>query len=238
MPERFIFRQVYLADIATFLLDGEVRAKNHARRQPCHQASYQEIVDRRGTQAFPMPCGGVVNDYVPFYFSPITAFTYTIFMGNVSLTAPDGTNLGQAKEDDRVFLVARPQRVATAGLTCCFSDFALNSRAPMPSVETDLTRLETHVYWNVFDEIPLVASIPEVGYAGVCQFFKNMATPPERQARREKRMAEFLVRDAVPLSLIDCIIAKNEQVGDKLSQMMHASAWNIPIHVKRGCYFG
>ncbi len=55
-----------------------------------------------------MPCGGVVNDYVPFYFSPITAFTYAIYFGNVSLTAPDGTPLGKATEDDRVFLVARP----------------------------------------------------------------------------------------------------------------------------------
>lgn len=185
-----------------------------------------------------MPCGGVVNDYVPFYFSPMTAFAYTIYLGNVSLTAPDGTSLGIANEDDRVFLVARPERVAATGLTYCFSDFALNSLAPMPTLETDISRLEEHVHWDVFDEPPLTAKIPEVGYGGVCKYFKSAATPPPRQTRSQKRMAEFLVRDVVPLDLIDCIIAKTDQVGDKLRQMMHASAWNIPIHVKPGCYFG
>ena len=108
----------------------------------------------------------------------------------------------------------------------------------MPKLETDLSRLENHVHWDVFDEVPLAAKIPEVGYGGVCKYFMNAATPPARQTRSQKRMAEFLVRDAVPLGLIDCIIAKTDQVADMLRQMMHASAWNIPIHVKRGCYFG
>lgn len=79
MPDRFIFRQVYYKDLKTFLADGEVRSKNHKSPQLCHPTSYPNIVNRRGTDAYQMPCGGVVNDYVPFYFSPITAFTFTIY---------------------------------------------------------------------------------------------------------------------------------------------------------------
>lgn len=220
-----------------FLADGEIRAKNCTPRQACHQASYQQIVDRRGTQDFPTPCGGVVNDYVPFYFSPVTSFTYTIYKGNVTLVAPDGRELGKATEDDRVFFVARPLRVAEAALTYCFSDFALNSHAPLPTLEDDLARLEEHVHWGVFDEEPLTARIPEIGYTGVCKYFKNAATPPERHTRSQKRMAEFLIRSIVPLDVIDCVVAKTDQVGDTLHKMMRASAWNIPIHVKRDCYF-
>ncbi len=55
MPNRFIFRQVYAGDLSRFLADGEIRAKNHAVPQPCHQTSYQDIVDRRGTAEFAMP---------------------------------------------------------------------------------------------------------------------------------------------------------------------------------------
>lgn len=107
MPDRFVFRQIYYADLATFLADGEIRAKNHAIGQRCHQTSYQQIVDRRGTTVFRMPSGGVVNDYVPFYFSPITSFAFTIHKRNVPLISPTGQDLGKANGDERIFFVAR-----------------------------------------------------------------------------------------------------------------------------------
>ncbi|WP_317056411.1 DarT ssDNA thymidine ADP-ribosyltransferase family protein [Roseovarius rhodophyticola] len=238
MPDRFIFRQTYWGDLAKFLFDGEIRAKNHPYPQLCHQTSYQEIVDRRGTQEFEMPNGAVVNDFVPFYFSPITSFTYTIYQQNVPLVAPDGTHLGQACEDDRILFVGRTDRFRGSDLVYCFSDYALNSNAPLPTVETNLDLLEEHVHWDVFDDTPRVAYIHEVGYFGVCKWFHNMASPPNRMTRSPKRMAEFLVQGAVPLQFIDCIIAKNDVMSNKLREIMDASAWNIPIYTKPGCYFG
>jgi hypothetical protein len=124
-----------------------------------------------------------------------------------------------------------------SGLFFCFSDHALNSNAPRPSLETNLERLEEHIHWELFDEGKDKAAIPEIGYNGVCRWFHNMATPPHRMSRSPKRMAEFLVQDAVPLEYIDCIIAKTDAMRDKLKKMMDASDWNIPIYTKRGCYF-
>ena len=238
MPNRFIFRQIHYEDLPIFLADGEVRAKNHKFSQHCHQASYQEIVNRRGTDEFKLPNGCVVNDFVPFYFSPITSFTYTIYMGNVPLLSPDGQHLRQACEDDRIFLVSSPQAFVDSGLFTCFSDYALNSKAPMPTIETDLNKLEQHVHWTVFDEPPMAAAIPNIGYAGVCKWFCNMATPPERMTRSAKRMAEFLVYGAVPLDKIRCIVVKTDAMRATLGGMMTASAWNIPILTQRGCFYG
>ena len=238
MPDRFIFRQFHFADLLKFLADGEVRAKNHHTPQRCHQTSYQEIVNRRGTDEFEMPNGHVVNDFVPFYFSPITSFTYTIYKRNVPLVSPEGVELGQACEDDRVFLVSSPQSFDGPGLFTCFSDYALNSKAPMPTIETDLAKLEDHVHWKVFDEGPMVAAIPDIGYAGVCKWFHDMATPPERMTRSAERMAEFLVYEAVPLDKIMRIVVKTDEMRATLENMMAASAWNIKILTNRGCFFG
>ena len=236
MP-RFVFRQVQSQDLALFLRDGEIRAKNHAAPQLCHQASYQEIVNRRGTNEFDIPTGGVVNDYVQFYFSPITGFAYTINQGNVALRSPSGEDLGTATDADRVFFVCAVESFSGSGLQYCFSNFPLNSRAPMPVVKTDLAELETHVHWGVFDEGPRCGHIPEIGYDGVCKFFFNQDSPPERQYRRQKRMAEFLVQGAVPLSHVACIIAKSTAMRDQLQQQVDASRWRIPVYAKPGCYF-
>ena len=238
MPERFVFRQVDYRDVGTFLADGEIRSKNHADLQRCHRASFQEIVDRRGTSEFEMPNGGGVNDYVPFYFCPITSFTYTIYKRNVPLISPNGDVLGKACEDDRVFFVARPGNFRSTGVSFCFSDFALNSQAPLPTIETNLDLIEKHVHWNVFDESLDTAKIPEIGYLGVCRWFHNMASPSYRMTRSSKRMAEFLVHDAVRLDNIGCIIVKTGEMREQLAPIMEDSNWNIPIYVNRGCYFG
>lgn len=184
-----------------------------------------------------MPCGGVVNDYVPFYFSPITSFAFTIYKGNVPLISPDGINLGMAKEEDRIFFVCGAENIKVSGLNYCFSDYALNSQAPQPIIEQNLDRLEEHVHWDVFDDNPMVARIPEIGYAGVCRYFHNCDTPPKRQVRSQARMAEFLVRDALPLDYISCIVAKSDAMRNNLQAVMDASGWDIPILSKPGCYF-
>ncbi len=238
LPERFIFRQVYCDDVPLFLSHGELRAKNHSGGQLCHQTSYEAIVNRRGERQFLMPCGGVVNDYVPFYFSPITSFTFTIFKGNVPLKSPTGTYLRKACEDDRVFFIAKVRNFNQSGLQYCFSDSALNTVAPMPALEVDLDKLDGHVHWALFDEAPLVAMVPEIGYEGVCKFFASQAAPATRQTRSPKRMAEFLVKDTVPLQFISCIVAKSGAVASKVRAMMSASKWDIPIYVNAGCYFG
>lgn len=237
MPNRFIFRQVYFGDLSTFLADGEIRAKNHTLGQICHQTSYQELVNLRGTDAFEMPNCRVVNDYVPFYFSPLTAFTYAIHCGNVSLKSPDGVDLGIANGDERIFFVCSVDAFCESGLSCCFSDFPLNSLAPQPTIKTDFSELETHVHWDVFDEKPVEARISEIGYEGVCKYFLNAASPPSRQLRSQKRMAEFLIADAVPLNMVTCIIVKAHKMRDGLNVIMNESTWNIPIYTNRGCYF-
>ena len=163
MSDRFVFRQVDYRDIQRFLSDGAIRSKNFNPTQLCHQTSYQTLVDRRGTTIFQLPSGGVVNDCVAFYFSPATSFTFTIHKGNVPVFAPDGANLGQSQLSDRAFIVCKIATLKQSGLRCCFSDFALNSQALLPTIIEDLTRIETHVHWDMFDESPMVAQIPEIG---------------------------------------------------------------------------
>jgi len=220
-----------------FLADGEIRAKNHPNPQQCHQVSYQEIVNRRGTDEFLMPLGGVVNDYVPFYFSPITSFSHTIQKGNVRVNSPEGEYIGQSSDERRVFFVCRVDDVAEADVEYCFSDFPLNSMAPQPSIITDIGSLEQHVHWDVFDESPICAVISEVGYTGVCRYYLNMASPLSRQSRKQKRMAEFLVKNALPLDMVACIIVKTSTIKEELQTAMEATRWRIPIYAKRGCYF-
>jgi hypothetical protein len=237
VPDRFIFRQVYYRDISIFAADGEIRSKNHPEPQPCHQTSYADIVQRRGTSEFEMPCGGVVNDYVPFYFSPRTAFCYTIHKGNVELRTVEGEVLGTAREADRAFVVCRADAVLASHCTCYFSNIALNSLDYEIVFGNTAGELKDGVIWSLFDDSPMTSHIPEIGYGGVCQYFHDRANPAAQQNRSRHRMAEFLVHERLPLSLVECIVVQNENVANHVRDVLAANDWDITVLVKQGCFF-
>ena len=237
LPERFIFRMVYYEDCALFFHDGELRAKNSPQNQKCHQTSYPGIVSRRGEQGILTPASRVINDHVAFYFSPITGMAFTIHRGNVPLVDPSGRDLGPATMDNRVFFVGNVRKFQNAGLQFWFSDIACNARAPIPNFACDLGRLEHHVAWDLFDDGDLVARIPEIGYSGVTKWFHNRDTPERYQSRKQKRMAEFLVEEAIPLSMFDCIITKSDWIREEVCRMMKGTGVDLPVYSKPGCYF-
>lgn len=183
-----------------------------------------------------MPCGGVVNDYVPFYFSPLTSFTYTIYLGNVPLRGIRGEDLGFARAEDRVFLVCKIAKIASSDLQYCFSDLPLNSGEDLVEIMEDISSLEEHVNWNVFDDYPMIAHINEIGYRGVCKYFQNSAQ--EAYSNRSKqRMAEFLIKDALPMEMVECIVVQNKRIGDRIQAILGESRWRTPVYIKAGCYF-
>ncbi|TDB27271.1 DUF4433 domain-containing protein [Stenotrophomonas sp. ATCM1_4] len=148
MPDRFAFRQVDQRDLATFFRDGEVRAKLHEDPQACHQTSYGNIVQRRSSNLVEMPHGGVVNNYVAFYLSPVTAFTYAIHQGRVEVRSPSDHLLGMSELSQRAFLVASVSTLFRNYPHVCFSNYALNTNVPLPVVMADQNQFETHVNWS------------------------------------------------------------------------------------------
>lgn len=236
MPERFVFRQVDYRDVPIFLADGEIRSKNHPNQQACHQTSYQNLVQRRGIEDFQLPFGGVVNDCVAFYFSPLTSFTCSIHRGGVQVIPPNGGEPTISRLEDRVFFVAKAFDLYRAGLLCCFSNYALNSTVPQPTVINDPNLLETHINWAMFDDYPMAGGIPEIGYSGACQYFHSKDTPERYQLRKPIRMAEFLARTAVPINLFACIVTPTEQLRILIQQQILASDYRLPVLCKPGCF--
>jgi len=232
---RHIFRLTYYKNVEFFLRDGAVFAKNHKPLQRCWRTSYQDIVNRRGTD-FWTPDGDNINDYVPFYFSPKTPMAYTIFMENVPLVSPDGMGYGMAKQGDIVFLVSTAQMVAQSQMPFWFSDVACNTMAPQPNYSNDISQIENHIQWQFFDETPKSGHIPEIGYNGVCSWFQNRDDGIHHN-RASHRGAEFMVKDALPMNLVDCIVVNNNDIKNQIETWMQASNFDIPVYVKTGCYF-
>lgn len=237
VSERFVFRQVHTADMAMFAADGELRAKNHECPQACHQTSYADLVNRRGTDEFRMPCGGVVNDYVPFYFSPVTAFCFAIHQRKVELKAPSGETLRKARKEDRCFIVYRADDlIENRDLQTFFSNTSLNNRSIEIEFGNALDDLEKIVSWKLFDDDPMIGKIPEIGYGGCCRWFHNRDTPEEHQDRKQRRMAELLVHESVPLNLASAVVVQCEDDKVFVEGELEKHNIEVPVIIQNGCF--
>jgi hypothetical protein len=227
---------MYYGNLEKYLAAGVIHAKNSPHVQASYRISFDDIVARRGTQTFNTPCGSNVNDFVPFYFSPLTKMAYTIHMGNVDLKSPGGDNMGRAHIDDVAFLVVDPNRLFESGRDCWYTDIACNS-AIQPNYANNPADLGTHVSWSLFDDAPLAAQIAEIGYGGVCRWQHDRDEPSAHQQRSKKRMAEFLVKDYLRMNEVSCIVLKSEKHEAEVRSWALAAGRSIPILVKPGCYF-
>lgn len=93
-----------------------------------------QIKGRRGTRPVPVEPGGVVADYVPFYFAPRSPMMSSIAHGNVP-----GYTGGTAKI---VYLVTSVERLQELGLEVLFTDRNAVLRLPAASSRVRVFRKE------------------------------------------------------------------------------------------------
>jgi hypothetical protein len=147
----------------------------------CHRLAETEVnigneSIKRNRTLIDVGCGpgGKVCDYVPFYFAPRSPMLYSIMRGNV-----EGVSSNQRR---LVYLVSSTEAVYEAELPCVFSDGNAGTFG-LTRFNSDPEALSTHVDWSVM----------------TLTMWNNTAADPDRMRRR---MAEFLVREEVPLNLI------------------------------------
>ncbi|MGL4745892.1 MAG: type II toxin-antitoxin system toxin DNA ADP-ribosyl transferase DarT [Dermatophilaceae bacterium] len=131
---------------------------------------YTSVKRQRAAQVVPCGSGGVVADYVPFYFAPRSPMLNTISRGNVSVEASD--------QDQIIYLVSSTQQFATLGVPVVTTD--RNAALEHATFCDDDAALDDpgHVDWDLMQ----------------ARIWNNDA---EHTDRRERRMAECLVHQRV-----------------------------------------
>jgi hypothetical protein len=114
-PQRgLLFHFTHLANLASIALDGlscdSVARNGHLQVE----VGMQEIKLRRRSRAVPIEPGGVISDYVPFYFAARSPMLYVIWRGQVPTY--------QAGQEDVVYLVTSIEEIIESGVDLVFTD--------------------------------------------------------------------------------------------------------------------
>jgi hypothetical protein len=169
--------------------------------------AHQHIQDRRARTLVPCGPGGVLHDYVPFYFAPRSPMLFTISRGNVQ-----GYDEGQAPV---VCLMSTAQKIQEMGLRLAFTDGH-----------------GTMGYTDFFDTL---GELTQVDWA--IMRARYWSDTNQDNDRRRRRQAEFLVWKLVPWAAILEIGVMDSRVQGAVRALLRGGMDQPPIKVHRDWYY-
>lgn len=207
-PEKAFIWRITHRDNLGWILDHGVHCMSSGIRDPGFVSiGNPELITRRSTHAVPIPPGGTLSDYVPFYFTPFSPMLLNIKSGRGGVTMRDN--------DDIVILVADLHSMARERHPFVFT----NGHAYMKMTEyfADLECL-TSIDWRILQH----------------RDFKTDSNDPSKM---ERYQAEALVHQHVPVERLRGIVCATEVVKSSIESLLEARNLKLSVLVRPGWYF-
>ena len=207
-PDKALVWRIVHGDNLPWILDNGLHCGNSAVRSPQWiSIGNQELIDRRATHPVPVPPGGLLNDYVPFYFTP-----FSVMMRNIQ-TGWGGVQ--RRANAEILILVSSLRHVADLGLPFLFTDSHAFYR--WANYHDDLAKLD-RIDWPILQA-------------------RDFKRDPDDPAKFERYQAEALVYRHCPVSGLLGVVCYTEAVKIGVEKQVQARGLNLPVHARPGWYF-
>jgi len=206
-PERpLIFRITHIDNVRWILRHG-LHCRNSDLCDPDYkQIGDPDVIGRRHGRTVPIPPGGTLSDYVPFYFTPWTPMLYNIVTGFRGVPLQPRPAI--------VMLVASLSTLARRGVPFVFTDgHALPVTAYYSSDLDDLARID----WDLLNS-------------------RDFRRDPEDPGKFERYQAEALVHRHLPLDTLAGIGCYDEEARGRIEALAREEGVGVTVRVRPEWY--
>jgi hypothetical protein len=202
-----VFRIVHRDNVAWILDNGM-----HCQSSPVQAPNYRSIgnpdlIEKRRHRTVPIPPGGTLSDYVPFYFTPFTPMMLNIKTGHGGVT--------KLPNEEIVIFVSSLPHLAEVGGTFVFSDRHAYLRAA--NFYSDLADLK-NIDWGLLQR-------------------RDFKRDPDDPGKVERYQAEALIHGHVPLAAILGAVCYTEGMKESLNHMVNPHNLTLKVARQPGWYF-
>lgn len=206
-----ILRFMHIDNLSVVMQRGGLHAPNCTPNDGLNYKTIHklEVQEKRANKQILHGPGGVIHDYVPFYFGPLSPMMLNLKTGRVP-----GYTEGQ---EPLIYLGTTAQAVMESGKRFVFSDG--HGIAAYTSWFDDLSQLDK-VDWNMVYQ----------------RYWTDNANDMDRQ---RKKQAEFLVHQFCDWSLVQAVIVIDDTRKAQVEQIFtgFAPSMRCQIIVKRDWYY-
>lgn len=205
---KHLFRMTHIDNLRINLKVG-LYAPN-ARRYPEYiNIGDETLIEQRGVFTLPVAPGGVLGDYVPFYFGGCSPMLLNIKTGH--------RGIKQRDQREIVYLCSHIDMIAQACPEYCFTDGHAKDR--LTAFYNQLSDLDK-IDWRAVD-------------------LKYWASTEDEPDNMRRKQAEFLVKTHVPLSCLSGIIVLDDIAAEAVNIIREETGCELPVHIdyKRKYYY-
>ena len=207
-PEKALIWRIVHRDNLPWILDNGLHCGNSAVKAPNWvNIGNPELIDKRANHPVPLPPGGLLNDYVPFYFTPFSPMLRNIQTG--------WGGIQRRPNEEIVILVSSLRHIAGLGLPFLFTD--------------------SHAFYQWADFYADLADLDKVDWPLLQR--RDFKRDPDDPAKFERYQAEALIHQHLPVSGLLGIVCYTETLKQRIEQELQARNLNLPVYVRTGWYF-
>ncbi|MCL1114430.1 MULTISPECIES: type II toxin-antitoxin system toxin DNA ADP-ribosyl transferase DarT [Shewanella] len=217
-----LFHITAFDNLTMIFQQGELASKSKSESLGIeyHNIAHSGAQNTRAQKSVINPPGGAIHEFVPFYFAPRSPMLSAIHHGRVV-----GCNYAQT---DIIYFELTIETALKQGLKD-FVFYDRNATKAYSQAYTDLTILHSVIDWQTLTEAPTLD--------GFCKYFQDVHSNPRYIDRMEKRQAEFLIKQQVPLSWMTRIGVFNEVKAQQVHAILEQFGVNLPVMIMKDWYF-
>lgn len=204
-----IYHITHIKNLSSIIQTGGLWCDTEVCKQSVSHTgiAYSELKTRRSRKRVPIDPGGVLADYVPFYFANRSPMLLAIHRGQV-----DGYSGGQ---EQIVYLVSSVEMVEKTSCRWCFSEG--HAVEAVTAFFQDVQQLD-RIDWDVIRN----------------RSWANTDQDPDRKRRKQ---AEFLVHQFFPWDLVESIAAKDAASVHNISRLLTGCTHRPSVFTKPDWYY-
>jgi len=206
--EKALIWRILHRDNLAWVLDNGLHCGNSNRKSDAWiSIGNAELIDKRASHRVPVAPFGVLNDYVPFYFTP-----FSVMLRN---TNTGWGNIRKRSNDEIVILVSSLYRVRELGLPFLFTD--------------------SHAYYRWANYYDNLEHLDKIDWPLLQS--RDFKRDPDDPAKFERYQAEALVHGHVPLDALSGVVCHSEGVKKVIERAINDRYLTLPVHARPGWYF-
>ena len=207
-PKKALIWRIVHRDNLPWILDNGLHCGSSGAHTPSWvNIGNSELIDKRAKHPVPLPPGGFLSDYVPFYFTPFSPMLRNIHTG--------WGGIQQRPNEEILILVSSLHHVAAQGWPFLFVDS--HAYYQWASFYSNLEHLDK-IDW------PLLQS-------------RDFRRDPDDPAKFERYQAEALVYQHLPIKGLLGIVCYTDHLKPIIEQQLQARNLELPVYVRTKWYF-
>ncbi len=207
-PGKALIFRITHRDNLPWVLDHGLYARNGGVSDPTFRnIGNLDLIDKRSRRTVPVPPGGTLSDYVPFYFTPFSIMMYNIKTGYGGVK--------RVPNDEIIIFVSSLHHVAAQGIPFVFTN--QHAYPQMAEYFTDLAQLD-RIDW------PLLQS-------------RDFKHDPDDPGKKERYQAEALIWGHLPLDALLGVCCCTEELGSLVRAQLNERRLGLKSSVQPKWYF-